>query len=282
MFLALSMASEPDNTVEDLNSKNDFKYLYYLQGEIISEIYAVIAKPDPLQPIPQHRIRGSLNEIHCLYLAIENVLRIEQYVDLKRDIFRTASNFEDDLYPIIIPPKSNDFTTVLKPENLPRFHHNSDSKLLPYFHRDQELDFSDEDSDEDEDSDGDEDSVRAKIRKRIRETKSGFYEYFKTFQSSYTMSISIGYIPEITVDKLQHIRVITKYANSSGNEIVRRSTDVKYTLRELIVLRAVLWDFLIHKFPITVDWFIDRRGALENYRIESLIRYPLTRYNLKK
>jgi hypothetical protein len=251
----LSMkSSNKAGEIQELNKRGNFKYLCTSASQNFYDVSVGISRCDcEVLPNPNPQITGSLNEIHSVYLAIENVLRIEQEVPTGFDVFRTSLNLERKLY------------QVWKSSGQPS-----------YFHTDKELD-PDEVSDSDcsdsrkKGSRDRQDAICAKILQNVMKSDTKSFVYFRTFPDNvHGMDIFISHIlkSEYHEDRFKQIRIKTSYYIIL-NHIVIRSTEMTFTRLEFMALRFALLDFLRCRLPLMVEWHVHRQGVLENYRIES-------------
>lgn len=248
---------------KDLNGTQDFKYSLVPEDDATDEIVASITRPNSESALtnPQHQITGSFDEIHGLYLAIENFLRFERELQLHIDVNRTHPRSKKVVYPVLINPQ---------PPVAQRLKTGQPS----YFHTDAELDNGDVSDSEDDGGNGyrkHQDEKCAKIRDEVLSTNNGEYIYFKEIPLKYSFGITISHIPQTFFELSSTVRVQTKRRDIVKNEL-ERSTDATYTPREFMFLRMTILDFLRCKLPLMVDFWVYRSTGLSPYRIESTIR----------
>ena len=251
-YLSMKL-SNAAGEIKELNEKGKFKYLCTPVSQKVSEVSFGISRCcSEVLPNPNPQITGSLNEIHSVYLAMENVLRIEPNVPKEFDVYRTSSNLKRRLYPVLIS-----------------------SGQPSYFHIDKELDpdeVSDSDcSDSREKVSRDRREACAKILENVMKSDNSSFVYFRTFPDNvHNMDIFISHIPnsEYHENRYKKIRIKTSYYIIL-NHIVIRSAEMTFTWLEFMALRFALLDFLRCRLPLMVEWHVHRQGVLENYRVES-------------
>jgi hypothetical protein len=237
--------------LEELNQKQTFRYLYTSKEENIDNVGVSITRPGNKDVLPKsrHKITGSLNEIHSLYLAIENYLRIERLLGWNKDVCRVSRGSVQKLYPVYVVTEKH---------------------RLPYWHRDGELDVGDDCDDGDRDTLGRLAEKSIQIREIVKEQLSGVYEYYKAFDSKQLICFNISTLPKRNM--LQLINIKTKYFDSSQKLIAEKCTDVDYTMKDLEVLRFAVLDFLRYHVPVLNEFEILRSVPSGDFKIESRIQ----------
>jgi hypothetical protein len=204
----------PREILADLNSKSKYNYLHVPRGEKHDKIRVNISRSgsESARSNPQHQIKGTITEMHILYLAIENYLRVESKLSEYADVFRVS----DDKYN----------------ERLYRVPAKTKTQTDGWSHWDDDLDKCREDKS----LNGNQIAALLRensilIKKTVKEKLGGVHEYRGMLPSEIIMSVHINGMER------ENFRVQTK----KNFEI---STDVNYTHRELISLRFALLDFL--------------------------------------
>jgi hypothetical protein len=246
---------KPAGILEDLNVKNKFNYLYFPLGKPLHNVRVSIAKPKSQNtlPHPHHSITGNLGEIHSLYLAIENYLRIQTMLPRDLGVYRMSDDGKQQLYRV-----------------------SAVTATQAYLHEDEDLDiFADGLSRSGNEIKKLQEEKSSAIQKYFVEKLGGLYTYYKTFTTKDSVCIKIGYVQKN--DLSTKIRLIVEYKDKLQNKIIDRLIDANYTRAELIVLRFALLDFLEYQVADVNKFWVVRSGLNGRIVIRSKIQRRQTK-----
>jgi len=249
----------PREILEDLNSKSKYNYLHVPLSKKHDKIHVNISRPgsESVLSNPQHQIKGTITQIHILYLAIENYLRIESKLSESADVFRVSDDkYNERLYRVPAKTKTQtdawshwdvDLDRCRKNESL---NGNQISELL---------------------------QKKSKlIQTYVKEKLGGLYEYRGVLPSKIIMDVRINMVRDTFRVQIGYMAAAAATA-AAKFEI---SSDVYYTHRELISLRFALLDFLRYHVRAFNEFYIRRfipdRNILElvHSRIQNYVDGP--------
>ena len=228
--------TSPSDTLEGLNRNKKYNYVHVPKNKKDNSIRIDIARSNSenMQSNPDHQIKGTLSEMHILYLAIENYLRIQSKLSEAPDVYRVY-DVSNDSY-----------------GKLYRVEARAVSTSPPWSHSDNELGESMRGGDRASSENNQHlEDTRKKIQKYFEEKKAGVYEYLGQLKSEIIMHVCVRNLGN------DIFRVQKKYFVNK-REIKARYTQADYTHRELMALRFALLDFLRYQLSVGYDLKIVR------------------------
>lgn len=237
----IEITKDDISLLRDIEEKK-FMYLNIPLQKGVGNTVISVSEPDLAPSNAQHKIIGNLDEIHCLFLAIENFLRIIGKVATTPKVYRTP--FALDMKPTTAFYQINNGIDG-------KYHH----------HNDQFIDSDDDPGKLNSRCDG----IKKNLSNCTCEYSSKVFD--KTNQS---LTIKLSFLDH---NKLfPKIQVKVDYFNSLNKLIREKCIDDTYTLREILALRLSLFDFLRFRLRLFYDWSIFRHNKTKKVLIESRIQ----------
>ena len=234
-FKSQSMTS-PSDTLEGLNRNKKYNYVHVPKNKKDNSIRIDIARSNSenMQSNPDHQIKGTLSEMHILYLAIENYLRIQSKLSETVDVYR-ACDVLDDSY-----------------EKLYRVEARAVPASPPWSHLDNELGELAQGGDHASFENNQQlEETKKKIQKYFEESKAGVYGYMGSLGSGIWMLVGIRNLGN-DIFRIQKKYIFNKI------QIDARYTEADYTQRELMALRFALLDFLRYQLSVGYKFQVSR------------------------